>query len=228
MTVAQVFRQIETSIPYYLSSGGGITLSGGECLLQPRFSKQLCVEARRRGLTAALDTAAAGTERDWDQILPHVDLVLLCVKSSDPRKHQRITGSHDTRPYYTMLAFLAATQRHDVRTWIRFVLMSAKKEEGDGGADATCRGGEKSSSSRSFTFGDIATDGEVECKGVAAIAKAHSNVAGVEILPYHKFGVYKWEEMGLAYPLSGMETPTDETLTRVTRLFEAEGIEVIV
>ena len=89
MTVAQVFRQIETSIPYYLSSGGGITLSGGECLLQPRFSKQLCVEARRRGLTAALDTAATGTERDWDQILPHVDLVLLCVKSSDPRKHQR-------------------------------------------------------------------------------------------------------------------------------------------
>ena len=61
MTVAQVFRQIETSIPYYLSSGGGITLSGGECLLQPRFSKQLCVEARRRGLTAALDTAASAT-----------------------------------------------------------------------------------------------------------------------------------------------------------------------
>jgi len=226
MTVAQVFRQIETSIPYYLSSGGGITLSGGECLLQPRFSKQLCVEARRRGLTAALDTAAAGTERDWDQILPHVDLVLLCVKSSDPRKHQRITGSHDTRPYYTMLAFLAATQRHDVRTWIRFVLMSAKKEGGP--VISTCRGGEKSSSSRSFTFGDIATDREVECKGVAAIAKAHSNVAGVEILPYHKFGVYKWEEMGLAYPLSGMETPTDETTARVTRLFEAEGIEVIV
>ena len=73
-----------------------------------------------------------------------------------------------------------------------------------------------------------ATDDEAECKGVAAIAKAHSNVAGVEILPYHKFGVYKWEEMGLAYPLSGMETPSDETLTRVTRLFEAEGIEVIV
>ena len=227
MTVAQVFRQIETSIPYYLSSGGGITLSGGECLLQPRFSKQLCVEARRRGLTAALDTAATGTEQDWDQILPHVDLVLLCVKSSDPQKHQLITGSHDTRPYYTMLAFLPATQRHDVRTWIRFVLMSAKKEGGDGGADATCYGGDKSCS-RSFTFGDIATDGEAECKGVAAIAKAHSNVAGVEILPYHKFGVYKWEEMGLAYPLSGMETPTDETLTRVTRLFEAEGIEVIV
>ena len=227
MTVAQVFRQIETSIPYYLSSGGGITLSGGECLLQPRFSKQLCVEARRRGLTAALDSAATGTEQDWDQILPHVDLVLLCVKSSDPQKHQLITGSHDTRPYYTMLAFLAATQRHDVRTWIRFVLMSGKKEGGDGGADATCCGGDKLCS-RSFTFGDIATDGEAECKGVAAIAKAHSNVAGVEILPYHKFGVYKWEEMGLAYPLSGMETPTDETLTRVTRLFEAEGIEVIV
>ena len=92
MTVAQVFRQIETSIPYYLSSGGGITLSGGECLLQPRFSKQLCVEARRRGLTAALDTAATGTEQDWDQILPrflcswllHDDNSVLCPRIMNP------------------------------------------------------------------------------------------------------------------------------------------------
>ena len=223
MTVAQVFRQIETSIPYYLSSGGGITLSGGECLLQPKFSKQLCVEARRRGLTAALDTAATGTEEQWDQILPHVDLVLLCVKSSDPKKHVLITGSHDTRPYYQMLAFLAATHRHGVKTWIRFVLMSA----GEGGADVTCCGGQRTCS-RSFTFSDIATDGEDEVKGVAAIAKAHSNMAGVEILPYHRFGVYKWEEMRLPYPLEGMTTPSDECLATVTRLFETEGVEVIV
>lgn len=98
-----------------------------------------------------------------------------------------------------------------------------------GGASAASAGNGEGGGSggAESAFADIATDGPDEVKGVAAIAKRFSNVVGVEILPYHRFGEYKWREMGLRYPLQGMKTPTLETTRRVQRLFEAEGVKVI-
>ena len=184
-------------------------------MLQPRFALSLCRMAHAHGLTTVLDTAAAGTIEQWDRLLPHVDAVLLCVKSSDPAKYRTITRSHDERPYRIMISFLEATRRHGVKTWIRFVLMSVAEAE-----DGT--------NTVSDAFAELATDGEDEVKGVAAIAKRYSNVAGVEVLPYHKFGEYKWHEMGLRYPLEGMKPPTFATIARVKEMFEAEGVRVIV
>ena len=65
MTTSQIHKRIKPNVPYYVKSGGGITLSGGECLLQPRFSRSLCRLARALGITAAIDTAAAGTPEQW-------------------------------------------------------------------------------------------------------------------------------------------------------------------
>jgi pyruvate-formate lyase-activating enzyme len=62
---------------------------------------------------------------------------------------------------------------------------------------------------------------------VARLAKRHANVAGVELLPYHTFGAYKWREMGLEYPLSEMKPPSVTTVARVKRLLESEGVRVV-
>jgi len=56
----------------------------------------------------------------------------------------------------------------------------------------------------------------------------HPNQTFLIFFSYHRVGVYKWEEMQLPYPLEGMTAPSDECLARVTRLFESEGVEVIV
>ena len=48
------------------------------------------------------------------------------------------------------------------------------------------------------------------------------------LLPYHSFGEYKYKEMGLTYPLAGMKTPPPDSVIRAKRLFEAEGLKVIV
>jgi pyruvate formate lyase activating enzyme len=61
----QILKRIKPNVPYYVKSGGGITLSGGECLLQPRFARALCRLAHAHGLTACLDTAASGTPEQW-------------------------------------------------------------------------------------------------------------------------------------------------------------------
>ena len=76
MATEEVFSALETKMTYYRKSGGGITMSGGECMLQYRFVVALAREARARGLTSIIDTAAAGNDMIWDFVLPHIDMVL--------------------------------------------------------------------------------------------------------------------------------------------------------
>ena len=211
MSVTDVFRPLLPKLGFYRKSGGGVTISGGEPLLQPRFCKALCLRAKALGLTAAIDTAAAGVERQWRDLLPAVDIALVCVKSADPARHEKITGSHDARPHRVLLAFLDACEEFRVTTWLRYVLMSAASG-GDEGSD----------------FREFATDSDAEVMGVARLAKRHENVAGVELLPYHTFGAYKWREMGLEYPLRGMKPPSVETVARVKQLLERQGVRVVV
>ena len=234
MTVTQVFRPLLPKLGFYRKSGGGVTISGGEPLLQPRFVKALCLKARELGLTAAIDTAAAGVERQWRDLLPAVDIALVCVKSAHPAKHERITGSHDARPHRVMLAFLDACEAFRVTTWLRYVLMS-DGSDGDASASEDTRvkrrtvnaSGRETKTKPRKDFRDVATDSDAEVLSVARLAKRHANVAGVELLPYHTFGAYKWRTMGLEYPLSEMKPPSVTTVARVKRLLESEGVRVV-
>ena len=234
MTVSQVFQPLLPKLGYYKKSGGGITISGGEPLLQPRFCKALCMRAKELGLTAAIDTAAAGVERQWNDLLPAVDIALVCVKSPDPAKHEKITGSHDTRPHRVMLAFLDACEAFRVTTWLRYVLMSdgsdddASASEDERRRRRAVNAGGSGRETKPLDFRDVATDSDAEVLSVARLAKSHANVAGVELLPYHTFGAYKWREMGLEYPLRDMKPPSVETVARVKRLLEREGVRVVV
>ena len=80
-------KKLERVKPY-LSQGqhqGGITLSGGEPLLQPEFTAALLMEAHARGLTTCIDTTGQGTKHaHWDKVLPHLDYALFCIKSPIP------------------------------------------------------------------------------------------------------------------------------------------------
>jgi pyruvate-formate lyase-activating enzyme len=235
MTVSQVFQPLLPKLGYYKKSGGGVTISGGEPLLQPRFCKALCLRAKELGLNAAIDTAAAGVERQWNDLLLAVDIALVCVKSPDPAKHEKITGSHDTRPHRVMLAFLDACEAFRVTTWLRYVLMS-DGSDGDASAsedkrvkreNAVNASGRETKTKPRKDFRDVATDSDAEVLSVARLAKRHANVAGVELLPYHTFGAYKWRTMGLEYPLSEMKPPSVTTVKRVKRLLESEGVRVV-
>lgn len=97
MSVAQVLDEVEQDRDFYAESGGGITLSGGEALMQPAFSAALLAEARRRGIHTAIETAGNVPWRFMEQVLPHTDLVLHDYKSSDPRQHKHWTGADNVR-----------------------------------------------------------------------------------------------------------------------------------
>jgi pyruvate formate lyase activating enzyme len=97
MTVAQVLDEVEQDSSFYRESGGGMTLSGGECQLQPDFSAALLEEAHRRGINTAIETASNVPWEFMVKVLPHVDTVLHDIKLTDPERHKKWTGVDNKR-----------------------------------------------------------------------------------------------------------------------------------
>jgi glycyl-radical enzyme activating protein len=92
MTVDEVLDEVEKDASFYRSSGGGITLSGGECLMQPDFSAALLEEAHARGINTAIETAGNVPWKFMEKVLPHVDTVLHDLKVTITERHKRWTG----------------------------------------------------------------------------------------------------------------------------------------
>ena len=97
MTVDEVLEEVERDNTFYAESGGGITLSGGECLLQPDFSAALLAEARNRGITTAIETAGNVPWEFMAKVLPHVDTMMHDHKLTDPVRHKKWTGVDNKR-----------------------------------------------------------------------------------------------------------------------------------
>ena len=97
MTVDEVLAEVEQDTTFYRESGGGMTLSGGECLLQPDFCAALLAEARKRGIHTAIETAANVPWGFIEKVFPHVDLVQHDRKLTDPRAHKKWTGVDNAR-----------------------------------------------------------------------------------------------------------------------------------
>ncbi len=97
MTVEQVLEEVEQDNAFYRESGGGLSLSGGDCLCQPRFSAALLQEARVRGLSTAIETASNVPWKAMEMVLPHVDTIFHDLKLMDPVRHQKWTGVDNSR-----------------------------------------------------------------------------------------------------------------------------------
>jgi pyruvate formate lyase activating enzyme len=92
MTVDEVLAVVEADEAFYARSGGGITLSGGEVLRQGKFARALLQEARRRGLSTAIETSGMGRWQSLEALLPFLDIVHYDIKCLDPARHRRFTG----------------------------------------------------------------------------------------------------------------------------------------
>ncbi len=97
MTVGEVMVELERDIPFYDSSGGGVTFSGGEPLLQADFLIALLRACRLSEIHTALDTSGLATWETMDRVRPFVDLFLYDIKLMDPVKHRKYTLVFNTR-----------------------------------------------------------------------------------------------------------------------------------
>ena len=92
VTVAEVMDEILKDAVYYSRSGGGVTLSGGECMAQPEFSEALLRAVHEYGFSTAVETTAFASREVVERLLPHIDLFMMDIKHMDSQKHEAFCG----------------------------------------------------------------------------------------------------------------------------------------
>lgn len=92
MTAEELFRRIQVDQPYYQKSGGGVTFSGGECMMQPDFLAELLHLCREAGIQTAVDTAGHCPWEKLERMLSDADLFLYDLKAYSPALHKKLTG----------------------------------------------------------------------------------------------------------------------------------------
>ena len=92
-----LMRVLTADRDYYLATGGGVTFSGGECMLYPDFVAEMARRCRAEGISFAVDTAGNVPYASFEKVLPYIDIILYDIKALDPICHRRGTGCGNER-----------------------------------------------------------------------------------------------------------------------------------
>ncbi len=178
------------------ATGGGLTLSGGEPLMQPAFTARILRGARQLGVHTAIDTSGFLGAQLSDHALADTDLVLLDVKSGDEASYHHLTTAR-LQPTLDFGRRLAREGR--VEVWIRYVLVPGLTDDRDGV--------------------------EHVAEYVASLNELRAGtVTRVEVLPFHQMGRDKWHLLGRPYALEDTPPPSGESIDRVGEQFRAHGL----
>ena len=166
----------------YWGEDGGITVSGGEPLLQIDFLLELFKKAKERGINTCIDTAVQPFTREepffskFNELLKYTDLMLLDIKHIDREEHIKLTGlpNDNIKDCFEYLSEIGQP------IWIRHVLVPG------------------------------ITDDDEYLKKTREFIEKLSNVQRIEVLPYHTMGQHKFEAMGIKYQLEGVQSPAKE------------------
>lgn len=118
MTVDEVIAEVTSDELFYKNSGGGVTVSGGEPLAQPKFARELCKALKKREIHTALDTSGFAKWDIMESVLEYLDLVLFDIKHMDTSQHIIGTGQNNA-----LILENARKTASKVRTWLRIPLI---------------------------------------------------------------------------------------------------------
>ena len=162
MTVTEVIDDVMKDLRFFKESDGGITVSGGEPMLQHEFTLALLKEAKKRGIQTAMETSGFASLKQYKQVLPYVDEFLWDYKETDEIKHKEFTGVSNQR----ILENLDALYKDGANIILRCPIIPGLN------------------------------DTEEHFRGIAQRSSQMKNLKGVELMPYHKFGVAKDTRIG--------------------------------
>ncbi len=192
-TADQLLDQAERYRGYW-GKEGGITVSGGEPLLQLDFLLELLRKAKARGIRTAIDTAGQPFTRaepffsKFRELMRYTDLLIMDLKHIDPTEHRKLTGQPNDN-ILDLFRYLSDTGKP---VWVRHVLVPG------------------------------VTDDDDYLQQTRAFIRTLKNVEKIEVLPYHSMGQYKWEALGIPYPLKGVEPPGPERVENARRILRGE------
>jgi len=183
-TISELMDIIEEDRPFYEMSGGGVTLGGGEVLMQPEAAASLLQVCKRRGINTAIETCGYARPETIEKVAGFVDLFLYDVKHMDSDKHHQLTGVRNEM----ILGNLKWLLENRCNVKIRMPLLKG------------------------------CNDGESEIHQLIDFLKPYQdykNFKGVDLLPYHKMGVNKYDQLGWEYPIEGDPKLSDADLERI-------------
>lgn len=119
VTAQELLARVKRYKPIFRATGGGVTFSGGEPMMQPAFLTRMLTGAKELGVHTCIDTSGFYGDHATDQMLDNLDLVLLDLKSGDEETYQRTTK----RPLAPTLRFANLLSERGIEVWVRFVLV---------------------------------------------------------------------------------------------------------
>lgn len=176
----------------YWGETGGITISGGEALLQIDFLLELFKRAKERNINIVLDTCGQPfTYQEpfftkFKELIKYLDLIILDLKHIDDKQHRQLTGFTNSN----ILELFSFLNQENIPVWARQVLVPG------------------------------ITDKEEYLYKTKAFLKQFSNIKRIEVLPYHSMGAYKWAKLGLKYTLSDVKPPSKEVIQKAKNILE--------
>ena len=178
----------------YWGNDGGITVSGGEPLLQIDFLIELFKLAKKEGINTCIDTSGGNFTREepffskFNELMKYTDLLLVDLKHIDSTQHQELTGKGNDN-ILDMAKYLSTINKP---VWIRHVLVPG------------------------------ISDKDEYLTELDKFISTLNNVKKVEVLPYHTLGVFKWEELGIPYQLDGINPPNQERIDNANKLLHTD------
>ncbi len=182
----------------YFGKTGGITVSGGEPLMQIQFVTELLKSVKAYGIHTAVDTSGFTFNKNskesvslFEELNKYVDLYLLDIKHIDDNVHKKLTGVSNKNT----LAFAKWLDEKGKSVWIRHVLLEGY------------------------------TDNDEYLKQTADFIKTLNNVEKIEVLPYHTMGEVKYQKMNIDYPLKGIKPPVKDRVQNAKNILEAKNFK---
>lgn len=177
----EILGEYLKNLPFY--KNGGITVTGGEPLLQIDFLTELFVKAKKHNIHTCIDTSGITFSKEnqdylkkLDFLLGYTDLVMLDIKHIDPTIHQKLTGADNKN----ILAFAKYLEEKNIALWIRHVVVEGY------------------------------TDNPKHLFALGQFIGSLENLKALDVLAYHNLGVHKYKELGIPYPLEGLPPLTQE------------------
>lgn len=197
MTAEELIAIYEKNRPFYRN--GGITVTGGEPLLQIDFLLELFWLAKEKKIHTCIDTSGityrpgvSSYNEKLDRLMGLTDLVMLDIKHTDPEKHKVFTGQDNAG----ILAFAKYLSEKNIPMWIRHVVVPG------------------------------ITDEPEHLKTLGRLIGKFANLKALDVLPYHTMGTHKYRELDIPYPLDGVEALPKEKALEAKQLI-LQGIREV-
>lgn len=194
-SVDDVMNIVKRDMNFYVKSGGGVTVSGGEPFAQPGFLQDLLKKLKENWISTAVETCGMWKPEDMEKTIPYIDMIFFDIKSMDEEKHKEWTSAGNSIIKENLKWAAELARRYDTELIVRTPVIPG--------------------------FNDTEDDIHAIC---SFVNQNGSGITGMELLPYHKLGRGKYKSLGRDYELEKLQPPEEEKMEKLNGILDLYAI----